>query len=332
MKMTMMSKIAAFAVAVGCLGPLSGQRGPAQTWWVPKTKGGVYVPPMKPLIKLADLKAKHPGQTNWTEVVVYDAEDEAYYNSAAPGTRFGKRLNPDTGTLIIVVDGEMHVDIQGQQPIVAGRGSIVNILRTTLYSYETAGDKPTLWVALSPRNFKTVYPGDEPAPLPPPGAEMVKVAFAAAPPAYAVPNIPYWNLFEAAKAGTTGYRALQDHLFANPIFGYADPNDPANPNRGNPDAAGRGGRGGRGGGNAGPFDPNSTFGHMHPGPAEWWVVLSGQVTGRFENTGEFVGSEGDILYATPMMWHQMGFKGPGLSCRLALGGYNFINMQNTAGQ
>ena len=61
-------------------------------------------------------------------------------------------------------------------------------------------------------------------------------------------------------------------------------------------------------------------------------MQSGQVTGRFENTGEFVGSEGDILYAAPMMWHQMGFKGPGLSCRLALGAYDFINMNNTAGQ
>ena len=61
-------------------------------------------------------------------------------------------------------------------------------------------------------------------------------------------------------------------------------------------------------------------------------MQSGQVTGRFENTGEFVGAEGDILYAAPMTWHQMGFKGLGLSCRLALGGYNFINMNNTAGQ
>ncbi len=44
--------------------------------------------------------------------------------------------------------------------------------------------------------------------------------------------------------------------------------------------------------NAGPFNSNSVFGHVHPGPAEWWIVQSGQVTGRFENTGEFVGGEG----------------------------------------
>jgi quercetin dioxygenase-like cupin family protein len=322
-------------LAASCLGVLTAQqggRGPVQTWWVAKTKGGVYIPPNKPLTRLADLKAMHPGQTNWTEVVVKDPEDEAYYNSAAPGAKFGRRMHPDTGALIVVVEGQMHFNIAGQDPIVATRGSVVNILRTTPYAYEVTGDKPALWVQISPTNFKTVYPADGPPPPVTPGAEIVKVSFPSSPPAYNAPNIPHWNLFEAAKSDATGYRALQDHLFANPIYGYADPNDPQNPNRGNPSAGGKGSGRARGGASAGPFNPNSVFGHLHPGPAEWWIVQSGQVSGRFENAGEFVGSEGDILYAAPMTWHQMGFKGPGLSCRLALGGYNFINMNNTAGQ
>ena len=314
-----------------------GGRGPAATWWAEKTKGGVYVPPNKPLTKLADLKAKHAGEARWTELVVKDPEHQAEYNSAAPGTKFARRLHPDTPNMIVVVSGEMHFDIEGQAPIVATRGSIVNILKTTLFSYEVTGDQPALWVDINPLNFKTVYPGDGPAPpVTTPGAEIVKVSFGRTPPeTYTAPNMPHWNLFEAAKAGNpSGFRVIEDHLFANPIYGFADPNDPLNPNRGNPDAAGRGGRGGggRGGANAGPFNPNSTFGHMHPGPAEWWIVQVGQITGRFENVGEFVASEGDILYAAQMMWHQMGSKGPGPSCRLALGAYNFINMNNTAGQ
>lgn len=331
----------AFFAVAGLGGLLLGQppaggrgRGPVSNYWAVKTKGGVYTPPNKPLVKLADLKAKHAGQTNWTEVVVKDLEDIAEYHSAAPGTKFQKRLHPDTGTFMVVVDGEMHFDIEGQAPIAATRGSLVNILRTTPFSYEVAGDKTALWVEINPINYQTVYPAEGPQPPVPAGAEVVKITFGRAPSAYAPPNIPHWNLFEAAKLGPpSGYRSIQDHLFANPIWGYADPNDPANPNRGDAAAGGgRGGRGGRGGGAAGPFDPNSVFGHMHPGPAEWWIVQSGQVTGRFENTGEFTGVEGDILYAAPMTWHQMGFKGPGLSCRLALGAYDFINMNNTAGQ
>jgi quercetin dioxygenase-like cupin family protein len=310
--------------------PGRGGRGPAASYWAAKTKGGVYVPPNKPLVKLSDLKAKHAGQTNWTETVVKDPENQADYNSAAPGTKFPPRMHPDTGALVVVVDGDILFNVEAQPPIAATRGSIVNILKTTVYSFEVKGQKPALWVELKPLNFQTIYPADGPAPAAPSGAEMVKISFGRTPSTYSPPNIPHWNLFEAAKLGPpSGYRALQDHLFANPIWGYADPNDPQNPNRGNP-AAGR--KGGRGGAAGGPFNPNSVFGHMHPGPAEWWIVQSGQVTGRFENTGEFVGSEGDILYATPMTWHQMGFSGPGLSCRLALGAYDFINMNNTAGQ
>jgi len=64
-------------IAGSCLGVLTAQqggRGPVQTWWVAKTKGGVYIPPNKPLTRLADLKAMHAGQTNWTEGVVKDPE------------------------------------------------------------------------------------------------------------------------------------------------------------------------------------------------------------------------------------------------------------------
>ena len=30
------------------------------------------------------------------------------------------------------------------------------------------------------------------------------------------------------------------------------------------------------------FNPNSTFGHMHAGPAEWWIVQVGAISGKFE--------------------------------------------------
>ena len=35
-----------------------GKGGPAQLWYVEKTTGGVYKPPMRPLWKLSDLKAE----------------------------------------------------------------------------------------------------------------------------------------------------------------------------------------------------------------------------------------------------------------------------------
>ena len=37
----------------------------------------------------------------------------------------------------------------------------------------------------------------------------------------------------------------------------------------------------------------------------------------------------DRVHSSAMTGHQMGFEGPGPSCRLAMGGYQLINMQST---
>ena len=303
----------------------------ASQFWVAKSRGGVYVPPNRPLTRLSDLKAKHAGQTTWSELVVKDLEMQAEYHSAAPGTQISKRMHPDTAEFWVVVAGEMRFDIQGQAPVAATRGSIVNVPKGIVFAYEVTGNQPALFLEMNPINFQTLYPAEGPAPATAPGLDTFKVSFSVRPGSYTQPNMPHWNLFEAVRTGGPGgAKVLWDHLFANPIFGYADPNDPANPNRGDAASAGRGGAGGRGAaggrGNDGAFNPKSVFGHLHAGPAEWWIVQSGRIRGRFENSGEFIAGEGDVLYAPPFTWHQMGFDGPGLSCRLAIGAYSLINM------
>jgi hypothetical protein len=105
------------------------------------------------------------------------------------------------------------------------------------------------------------------------------------------------------------------------LLGYVNPAD-------NKCGTGRGNIGS--GPPQGTFDPHSTFGHMHPGPAEWWIVEVGAISGRFENAGEFYAVEGHVLYAAPMSWHEMeaeALSGP--SVQLAMGGFNLINMFNT---
>src|ERR1700729_3564657 len=113
----------AFAVLPSLAQP-GGGRGPAEYWWVNKTEGGVYKPPMRPLWRLADLKKMHAGQTNWSQQIILDPEQDATYNAAAPGTKFGTRLHPDTPTVFVVVAGEMNFNVEGQQPVKATRGSI----------------------------------------------------------------------------------------------------------------------------------------------------------------------------------------------------------------
>ena len=104
-----------------------GRRGPAQYWWVNKTEGGVYKPPMRPLWKLSDLKQMHSGQNNWREQIILDPEQDATYNSAAPGTKFDARMHPDTPTVFVVVTGEVHFTVEGQAP---ARGEVPSVWAT----------------------------------------------------------------------------------------------------------------------------------------------------------------------------------------------------------
>jgi len=325
-------KLAAALLAASCLIPAfaqapGGGRGPTEQWYVNKTKGGVYKAPMRPLWRKADLLKMHAGQNNWSQQIVLDPEDDATYNSGAPGAKIGTRMHPDTDTLFVVIQGDMTFNVEGQQPVHATRGSLVNIMHTTLYSYEVTGSQNALWVQISPTNYKTVYPVSGPSPKPSAGGTIVKVAFAHHPGEYPPGNRLHYNTFTDGidKCEGGGTKVIEDHIFANPIISYVNAADNKCP------AGGRGAaRTGRGATSTAPFNPASTFGHMHPGPAEWWIVQAGGISGKFENTGEFHAVEGDVLYAAPMSWHQMGVEGPsGPSIRLALGGYNFINMNNT---
>ena len=325
---TLASLALALAIGIGGAIPASqaqpAGRAPAENWWVNKTEGGVYKAPMRPLWRLADLKKMHAGKDNWSEQIILDPEQDATYNSAAPGTRFTQRLHPDTPTVFVVVAGEVHFNVEGQQPVTATRGSIVNIMKTTLFSYDVGGAQPALWVEVNPTNYKTVYPADGPQPEPGKGGRIVKVAFAHQPGAYGGINKLHWNTFDdgIGKCTPRGPQVQDDHLFVNPLLGYVNAAD-------NPCKTGQLNIGG-GGRDQDAFNPRSTFGHMHPGPAEWWIVQVGQISGRFENTGEFHAVEGDVLYAAPMSWHEMAAEAAsGPSVRLALGGYNLINMQNT---
>ena len=306
-------------------GGARGGGGPVQTWWVNKTQGGVYKAPMRPIWKLTELKKMHSGQNTWSEQIILDAEQNATYNSGAPGAKYTARMHPDTGTVFVVVAGQLHFDVEGQEPATVRRGAIVNILKTTVFSWEVTGDQNALWVEVNPPNYKTVYPSSGPQPEPSGGGTIVKIAFNHQPADYTSPNRFLYNTFkDGIEDCKLGVVVQEDHLFASPLLGYVNATENKCSN----------GTGNIGSGPAKPgdraFEPRSTFGHMHAGPAEWWIVQVGQISGKFENVGEFHAVEGDVLYAAPMTWHQMAAEAPsGPNVRLAMGGYPLINMNNT---
>jgi mannose-6-phosphate isomerase-like protein (cupin superfamily) len=279
-----------------------------QEFWIQKAKG-TYAAPQKPIHRLSELKAKYKGQAAWREVAVKDGELHAEYHSVPAGTKVSPRMHPATASFLVVFEGEMRWQIEGQEPFTAKRGSIVNIPAYTIFSYDVTSTVPTIYIEVNPIHFDTIYPASEPPPAALPGREVIKAAFNQRKPApYVAPNKPHFNLHDSIIANPArpgGVQVLTDHLYANANYGFADPQDPANPNRATAKPA-----------PAGPGLP-----HLHPGNAEWWIVLTGQIKGVFE-TGEVIGSEGDIMYAGPYMLHHMSNYGPGGSCRIAIGWFN----------
>jgi len=317
-----------FPAASGLAQGARGGRPPPQQWWAYKEPGGVYTPPNRPLWKLADIKSMHAGQNNWSQPIISNPQQQASYNSAAPGTKFGPRMNVDTNAVFVVMAGEMHFSVEGQVPVTATRGSVVNILSSTIHAWETAGSQNALWVEVHPTDTHTVYPADDPQPPPLSGQKVVKVAFNHVPGTYTAPNQLHWNFFDAiANCQPIGVHVDEAGQYASALGGYANANDPA--------AEACKGKGGpptqAANALAAPFDPKRTFGHLHGGKMEWWIIQSGTVIGRFENQGEFHAHEGDVMAAPQGTWHQMSLEGPGVSERLGMVPFPFNNEQNTEG-
>src|SRR5581483_6367139 len=96
--------------------------------WAPKpTAAPAYPAGIHAWVKLSDIKARHAADPNWREVIVDDGRLTGEYVSAAPGTLVGRRLHPDTREWFAVVEGAVKVEIEGQVPFTATRGSLVNI-------------------------------------------------------------------------------------------------------------------------------------------------------------------------------------------------------------
>jgi hypothetical protein len=89
------------------------ERPPAKVFYAPKPIEPMpYDAPMRPLVRLADLKAKHKGQANWTELVVYDKNNRAQVISAAPGSKIPRYLHADAPEYWMVQEGRMRFEIE----------------------------------------------------------------------------------------------------------------------------------------------------------------------------------------------------------------------------
>ena len=303
-----------------------GRDGTTEYWWVDKSPGGpnVYKAPNRPIWRLSELKQMHAGQNNWSQQIILDDEENVTYNSGAPGAKIARRMHPDTPTVFVIIAGDLHFNVEGQQPVTATKSGIIHVMKDTPYSAEVTGDQNALWIEVNLRGYSTVYPAADPKPQNTPANSIAKVSFAHRPQPYNPPNQLYFNTLEAIATCKVHVAVEDDHLFANPALGYVNPAD------------NKCGGGSLNTGSGRPIKPGATFntsvpfGHLHSGAVEWWVIQVGQTSARFENYGEYHATEGDVMYVPPNTWHETTADTPsGPSVRLAMGSYQRISMQNT---
>jgi quercetin dioxygenase-like cupin family protein len=265
--------------------------------WAPKplTTPG-YKPGLRPWIKLAEVKKKYQARPNWSEVVIDDGRLSGAYVSAAPGSKTPRMFHPDTREWFAVVEGEVRVEIEGQEPFTATRGSLVNIPRQTIYTVETLGIRPSLRFTLNVSGAKNIYLKEDKPPAAPQGFQWNEVRINRTPGRYDEFNQPHLNIHAAAAKDEkyTGGRFVRDDKSEMLVIYGHEKNLP-------------------------PLDPNDK-GHYHAESAEMWLVFSGKIRYAFEAQDPFIASEGDVVYVPANTWHATRFIGDN-ACRLSITEY-----------
>src|SRR5262245_5833282 len=116
--------------------------------YYPKPLAREYKPPMKPITRFADVKAKHKGQTSWREPIINDGNSVAFMVQEPSGTKQERRLYPDSAAWFIVLEGHSRVEVEkADRPfptINATKGSYVFVPERLLHSLEVVGGEPAI--------------------------------------------------------------------------------------------------------------------------------------------------------------------------------------------
>ena len=271
-----------------------------------------YVAPMRPLTRLADLKAKHYGRTSWSELVIDDGNTRARVISEAPGSKVARHLYPDSPEWWVVQEGRIRFDIetqQGWQRFEARKGSYVFAPERHLHGLEVVGTEPAIrlevTLAAATPVFETPPENAKGGPI-----EYIPVTLSTGVNPDDVPNKDgkgdriHVNIedLEAAHRGQSAWSEpaqRKNRVRGNFIYGHAGDNPKRAP---------------------------GYRGHFHADFAEFWIVLRGRLQWIMEGIdAPLVAGEGDIVYAPPKTFHIPEFLGPGPACRLTSSTYPSAN-------
>jgi mannose-6-phosphate isomerase-like protein (cupin superfamily) len=258
-----------------------------------------YPAPIKPLVRLADLEAKHRGSSNWSELVILDNNSRAQVISAAPGSKIARHLHPDAPEWWVVQRGRIRFEIETAeegkfQTIEAGKGSYVYAPERHLHSWEVIGNEPAIRFEVTLSQVTSIW---EKAPA----AGAIPVTLQTGPNPSDVqnpggaPDRIFFNVEDLAakhrdQSAWTETVMRKNRVRGNLICGHSKDN---------------------------PVRKPGDRGHLHADFAEFWIVMKGRLNWIMEGIAQpLAATEGDIIYAPPNRFHAPEFAGEGLACRL----------------
>ncbi len=71
-----------------------------------------WQPPMKPVTRLADVKARHRDEQSWREPVIHDENSRAFLVQEPAGTSHARKLYPDSPAWWAVLDGRIRFQVE----------------------------------------------------------------------------------------------------------------------------------------------------------------------------------------------------------------------------
>jgi mannose-6-phosphate isomerase-like protein (cupin superfamily) len=294
---------------------LSAQTPDSRVYYYPKPLARTpWNPPMKPVTRLADVRARHHGEPAWRELVIHDENSRAYIVQEPAGTKRERRLYPDSPAWWAVLDGRIRFEIEKAdrsfETFEATTGSYVFVPERMLHAFEVLGTQPAIAFEVTLASATPIYP--ERPRTAQPGVEYIPVRLSTGPNPLDVPEPAgkgwpvHFNVSDLAKQNEAKKSWTQEAIRKNRargnlICGHAGTDQAPGPDN---------------------------RGHFHSDFAEFWVVMLGELRWTFEGdpSSSILASQGDIVYAPPKTWHVPQFWGKtGLNCRLTSSTYPSAN-------
>src|SRR4051812_7181648 len=121
-----------------------------------------WQPPMKPVTRLADVKAKHKGEAAWREPVIHDENSRAFLVQEPAGTTHPRTLYPDSPAWWAVLGGRIRFEVEKPDRTFdvfeATRGSYVFVNERMLHSFTVIGNEPAITFEVTLATATPVFP------------------------------------------------------------------------------------------------------------------------------------------------------------------------------